>query len=86
MDRLEAALKKVDINYTFGQDSRFIAKTYWASNPLFGNEFSITLRTGANLPSAGVELTLDSSDIVGPSGKKAINPLIIKIPALVANP
>ncbi|MFS0870945.1 S-layer homology domain-containing protein [Paenibacillus xylanilyticus] len=81
MAALEAAAQQS--GHSFGEGAQLTATSYIPVNPLYGNEFEITLGENANLPITGFELELDAADIYTPSKTQAPGDTVsVAIPAL----
>lgn len=83
---LETALTRNPINsslaYTFGTGATLTTDEIMPGHPSYGRTFTLTLGSGANLPSTGFALTPFTSDLITPSGLRASFPSSAMIPAL----
>jgi len=81
---LEAALTRNPANsaYTFGQGATLTTDEVMPGHPSYGRTFTLTLGSGANLPSEGFNLILFTSDLITPSGLRASFSSSAMIPAL----
>lgn len=78
---LEAALKEVNPNYTFGEGSTINISGYLSSySDEFGTGVRITLGSNPSIPAEGVTIAIDPFTITGPSGVPVgpIDPIIGK--------
>ncbi|WP_433945682.1 S-layer homology domain-containing protein [Paenibacillus sp. SN-8-1] len=89
MDQLESALNSVDPSYTFGEGATLMATStngLYIGDGSYDKEFQIILGDNANIPAAGVPLTLPASIITGPTGVPAAGSISIVIPAIPVAP
>lgn len=81
MPVLEAAAQRS--GYSFGEGAQLTAASYIPFQPLYGNDFEISLGDNANLPTEGLMLELDAANIFTVSKIQAAGDTVtVAIPAL----